>query len=96
MLEPNRYLGDDSGGVPVDRGSYQRLVDKLIYLTHSRLDIAIGVSVVNQFMHAPHEAHLAAVMRILRYLNSSPGMGLYFSKHDYLSVEAYKDAGLVG
>ena len=46
LLEPNRKLGDDNG-VPVDRGSYQRLVDKLIYLSHSRPDIAIAVSVVN-------------------------------------------------
>ncbi|GMP24209.1 hypothetical protein CsSME_00001553 [Camellia sinensis var. sinensis] len=47
-------------------------------------------------MHAPHETHLAVVMRILRYLKSSPGKGLYFSKHDHLRVEAYTDADCVG
>ncbi|XP_028115337.1 pentatricopeptide repeat-containing protein At1g62930, chloroplastic-like [Camellia sinensis] len=35
-------------------------------------------------------------MRILRYLKSSPGKGLYFSKHDHLSVEAYTDADWAG
>ncbi|GMP73928.1 hypothetical protein CsSME_00031510 [Camellia sinensis var. sinensis] len=42
-------------------------------------------------MHAPHEAHLAAIMRILRYFKFSSGKGLYCSKHDHLSVEAYTD-----
>ncbi|KAF5942914.1 hypothetical protein HYC85_020556 [Camellia sinensis] len=44
-LEPNQKLGDDEGGEVVDRGSYQRLVGKLIYLSHSRPDIAVAVSI---------------------------------------------------
>ena len=39
----------------VDRGLYQRLVGKLIYLSHTQPHIAYVVSVVNQFMHSPHE-----------------------------------------
>ncbi|KAF5950988.1 hypothetical protein HYC85_012981 [Camellia sinensis] len=95
-LEPNQKLSDDIGGAAVDRGSYQWLVGKFIYLSHSRPDIAIAVSIVSQFMHAPHAIHLEAVMKILRYLKSSPGKGLYFSKHDHLSVEAYTDADWAG
>ncbi|KAL6326856.1 hypothetical protein AAG906_012131 [Vitis piasezkii] len=48
-------------GTPVDIVRYQRLVGKLIYLSHSWLDIAFAVSVVSQFMHAPYEEHLEAV-----------------------------------
>ncbi|KAF5957541.1 hypothetical protein HYC85_004766 [Camellia sinensis] len=73
-LEPNQKLGDDEGGEVVDGGSYQRLVGKLIYLSHSHPDIAVAVSVVSQFMHAPHQIHFEAVMRILRYLKSAPGI----------------------
>ncbi|CAL5358524.1 unnamed protein product [Camellia sinensis] len=95
-LEPGLKLSEDEGGEPVDRGRYQRLVGKLIYLSHSRPDIAIAVSMVSQFMHAPRATHLEAVMRILRYLKSSPGKGLYFSKHSHLNVEAYTDADWAG
>ena len=52
----------------VDRGQYQRMVGKLIYLSHTRPDIAYAVGVVSRFMHRPQIHHMTAVMRILRYL----------------------------
>lgn len=36
---------------PVDKGRYQRLVGKLIYLSHTKPDIVFSVSVVSQFMN---------------------------------------------
>ncbi|TYK26200.1 Retrovirus-related Pol polyprotein from transposon TNT 1-94 [Cucumis melo var. makuwa] len=44
--------------VPVDKEQYQYLVDKLIYLSHTRLDISFIVSVVSQFVQAPYEEHM--------------------------------------
>ncbi|XP_043705548.1 uncharacterized mitochondrial protein AtMg00810-like [Telopea speciosissima] len=52
-------------GEPVDKGRYQRLVGKLIYLSHTRPDIAVAVSLVSQFMHDPYSSHMEAVIRIL-------------------------------
>ncbi|XP_057495256.1 retrovirus-related Pol polyprotein from transposon TNT 1-94 isoform X3 [Actinidia eriantha] len=95
-MEPNKKLGDDTDGEMVDRGRYQRLVGKLIYLSHTRPDIAFAVSVVSQFMHAPHTTHYDAVIRILRYLKSAPGKGLFFGRHDHIQVEAYTDADWAG
>ncbi|XP_028063391.1 uncharacterized protein LOC114266673 [Camellia sinensis] len=80
----------------MDSGRYQRLVGKLIYVSHSRPDIAIAVSMVSQFTHAPRTSHFEAVIRILRYLKSSPRKSLYFSKHGHLSVKAFTDANRVG
>lgn len=40
-------------GDPLDKGSYQQLVGKLIYLSYTRPDIAFVVSLVSQYMHAP-------------------------------------------
>lgn len=72
-MDPNVKLWGE-GSVPVDTG---RLVGKLIYLSHTRPDIAFSVSVVSQFMHSPFEEHLEAVYRILRYLKGNPGKGLF-------------------
>ncbi|XP_028127274.1 uncharacterized protein LOC114323795 [Camellia sinensis] len=95
-LELGQKLSEDQEGDLVDRERYQRLVGKLIYSSHSRPDIVIVMSMVSQLMHAPKTSHLEAVMRILRYLKSSPEKGLYFSKHDHLSVEAFTNANWVG
>ncbi|BBH01926.1 ABC-2 type transporter family protein, partial [Prunus dulcis] len=86
-MELNHQLGEYPDQVPTNKERYQRLVGKLIYLGHTRPDIAYAVSVVSQFMHAPSEAHMDAVNRILRYLKSSPGRGLMFGRHGHLDVE---------
>ena len=82
--------------VPTDKERYQRLVGKLIYLSHTRPDIAYAVSVVSQFMHSPSEDHMGAVMRILRYLKVTPGKGLMFCKYGHTDVEGYTDADWAG
>ena len=92
----NHKLGIYPDQKPADKGRYQRLVGKLIYLSHTRPDIAYAVSVVSQFMHCPSEEHMEAVTRILKYLKSSPGKGLMFSKNDHLEVEGYTDADWAG
>jgi hypothetical protein len=93
----NHRLGEYPNQVPTDKGRYQRLVGKLIYLSHTRPDIAYAVSVVSQFMHNPSKSHMEAVTRILQYLKSSPGKGLMFSKHDnQLKVDGYTDADWAG
>ncbi|RVW60624.1 Retrovirus-related Pol polyprotein from transposon RE1 [Vitis vinifera] len=71
-----------SDGKPVDRERYQRLVGRLICLSHTRPNIAFAVSVVSQYMHSPKESHLEVVYKILRYLKGSLGRGLFFKKGD--------------
>ena len=82
----------ESDGKPVDRERYQRLVGRLIYLSHIRPDIAFAVSVVSQYMHSPKESHLEAVYKNLRYLKGSIGRGLFFKKGDSKKVKIYSDA----
>ncbi|XP_073227024.1 uncharacterized protein [Cicer arietinum] len=94
-MELNAKLWE-KGSVPVEIGRYQRLVGKLIYLAHTRPDIAFSVSVVSQFMHSPYEEHLEAVYRILRYLKSNPGKGLCFKKTNDREVSIFTDADWAG
>ena len=46
-IDPNHKIGLVEGGKSVNKESYQRLVGKLIYLSHTRLHIAFFVSVVS-------------------------------------------------
>ena len=64
-----------------------------MYLAHTRLDLAYALSIVSQFMQNLGEQHMNAIMRILRYLKSSLGKGILFTKNkDYQSIDAYTDA----
>ncbi|KAH9792323.1 hypothetical protein KPL71_004074 [Citrus sinensis] len=87
-VDPNQKLGEVSDG--------ERLVGKLIYLSHTRLDIAFVIRVVSQYMHSPYVEHLEAVHKILRYLKSAPRRGLLFKKSDQRSVEVFTDADRAG
>lgn len=50
---------------PIDKLRYQKLVGKLFYLSHTRLDICYVVSFVSQFMYDPTNKHLQVALRIL-------------------------------
>ena len=71
---------------------YQKLVGKLIYLSHTRPDIAYAVGVVSRFMHKPQKQHLDAVYRILRYLKGTAGKGVLYRNHGHLNLHAFTDA----
>ncbi|GMP41435.1 hypothetical protein CsSME_00011533 [Camellia sinensis var. sinensis] len=95
-IEPNLKLQAAKAEEVKEREQYQRLVGKLIYLSHTRPDIAFAVSMVSQFMHSPGAEHFEAVYKILRYLKGTPGRGLLFKKHGHLQVEVYTDADWAG
>ena len=80
----------------VDKGHYQRFVVKLIYLSHTRPNIAFAVSCVSQFMHSPSKSHLDAANRILKYLKGTPRKCLMFKKNAARDVKVYLNANYVG
>lgn len=90
-IEFNHKIGKLDGGKKIDREKFQRLVGRLIYLSHTRPNISFAMSVISQFMHAPQVEHLEAAFRILKYLKGSPSRGLIFKKGKELLVEGYSD-----
>ncbi|XP_035838498.1 uncharacterized protein LOC110908724 isoform X1 [Helianthus annuus] len=92
----NHNLHMELNGELADKERYQRLVGKLIYLSHTRPDIAYAVGVVSQFMHQPQVAHMEAAQRILKYLKGTVGHGVLFKTNGHLNVELYTDADWAG
>ncbi|XP_050104671.1 uncharacterized mitochondrial protein AtMg00810-like [Malus sylvestris] len=90
------YLGIYPDQEPVDKGRYQRLVGRLIYLAHTRSDIAYAVSVMSQFMHSPSVDHMAVVMWILSYLKSALGKGTLYKNSGHLRIEGFTNADWAG
>ena len=79
-IEYNHRLCNAPENPMVDKGLYEWLVGKIIYLSHTRMNISSVVSVVSQFMHDPREMHLHTVTSILQYLKGSPGKGILFKR----------------
>ncbi|XP_020262438.1 uncharacterized protein LOC109838399 [Asparagus officinalis] len=96
-MEEGVKLEVETEQVPVDKGRYQRLVGKLMYLTHTRPDTSYALSTVSQFMHNPGEKHMQVVMKIISYLKAAPGKGILFQRNEnFLKVEGYTDAEWTG
>ena len=82
-IAQNDKLSIHDDQISTDKERYQWLVGKLIYLSHTRLDIAFTLSLVSQFMHNSSKDHMEAVVCILRYMKSSPRKGLMFRKYSH-------------
>jgi len=62
----------------------------------TRPDITYAVNRVCQFMHAPSELHWNYVKRILRYLQGTSKLGLFYSAASPLRVQVFTDADWAG
>ena len=92
----NHGLQITEGANLADKERYQRLVGKLIYLSHTRPDIAYAVSVISQFMHQPQDDHLEAALRVVRYLKGTFDHGIMFRRGKHLEIHGYTDADWAG
>jgi hypothetical protein len=92
----NHRLHIDEGEKLANKERYQRMVGKLIYLSHTRPDIAYAVGVVSQFIHQPQVSHMKAVWRIVRYLKGTAGHGILFKTYKHLEIQGYTDADWAG
>ncbi|KAE8712389.1 hypothetical protein F3Y22_tig00110257pilonHSYRG00073 [Hibiscus syriacus] len=91
VLSPK--LSKNGGSLLPDAQMYRSVVGVVLYLNHTRPDIAFSVNRVAQYMHAPCEQHWITVKRILRYLSGTLDYGLIFHKNNTgIQLEAFVDA----
>ncbi|XP_019055285.1 PREDICTED: uncharacterized protein LOC109115550 [Nelumbo nucifera] len=95
-IDVNHKLSTNDGELLADRGVFQRLLGKLLYLYMTRLDISYAMSVISQFMHAPRETHMTTAKKVLCYLKGTPVKGILFAKHRHMKIEVYTNANWVG
>jgi hypothetical protein len=95
-MEQNHKLALDDSDILDNPGAYRRLVGRLIYLTITLPDICYSVHILSQFMHQPRHGHWAAAIRVLRYLKSAPGQGIFLPSKSDLQLHAYCDSDWAG
>jgi hypothetical protein len=91
-LESNIKLSRTSDDLLQDPTFHRRLVGRLLYLTITRLDISYSIQVLSQFMDSPWQPHMNVVVRVLRYLESTPAQGLFYPTNSPLHLKAFCDS----
>ena len=72
------------------------MIGSLLYLTASRPDIMFSVCACARFQACPKESHLRAVKRIIKYINGTFDLGLFYPKHTSFDLYGYCDADFAG
>lgn len=85
-------ISDNEGSLISDASWYRSMAGALQYLTLTRPDIAYAVQQVCLHMHAPRDAHLTLLKRILRYIKGTASLGLCLLPSTSLKLTAYTDA----
>ena len=75
-MRTNGNLDSDASGNLVDQKLYQSMIESLLYVTASRLDVMFSVCMCARFQASPRESHLKATKIILRYLKHIQNIGL--------------------
>lgn len=91
-VDLKQKLSDKEGSPVKDPTQYRSLAGALQYLTFTRPDISYAVQQICLFMHDPREPHLAALRRIVQYLQGIKQHGLQLLKHQKMNMTAYSDA----
>lgn len=95
-INPNLRRGKAKEDIAVDGETYQWLVGRLIYLSHTQPDMAYAVSLISQFIHSTKEVHLQATYRVLQYFKGTPGKGIMYRRNLRLVLETFTDADYAG
>ena len=86
------HAGSSSDSLLSDISAYQRLVERLIYLTITRPDLSYVVQSLSQFMNAPKRSQMDVVVRVVRYIKQNPGSGILLAAQSSDYLQAYCDA----
>ena len=95
-MEPGLKLSKFDGGERVDASKYRSLVGSLRYLTCTRPDISLSVGIVSRFMEEPVYSHWKALKRILRYIQGTVSLGLFYSNMEDYKLIGYSDSDWCG
>ncbi|KAG6485402.1 hypothetical protein ZIOFF_053939 [Zingiber officinale] len=95
-LDVSARLRRDEGTCLSDPRPFRALMGSLIYLTIIRPDIAFSVGMVSRYMQEPRKPHFEEAKKILKYVNSTLNLGLFYKKGVEFSLQGFADADFGG
>lgn len=90
-----KLVKDDQSGF-VDATLYKQMVGCIMYLAATRPDLMFVVSQLSRYMETPTEQHMAAMKRILRYIQGTTNFGIFYKQGGCDQLKAYSDSYYAG
>lgn len=85
-------LSNSEEDAKVDITLFKQIVGCLMYMTTRRPDLNYNVCFLSRFMSNPMEAHMLAAKRILRYIQATANLGIFYKKGCTHELLAYTDS----
>jgi hypothetical protein len=95
-VDTQAKLSATLGDPVVDPTTYWSLAGALQYLTFTRPNLTYGVQQICLHMHDPRESHLAALKRLLRYVQGTVDFGLVLHRSPSTKLVIYTDTDCAG
>jgi hypothetical protein len=89
-------VSKDDESKAIDPKHYRSMIESLLYVTTSRLDVKKAVGMVGRFQEAPKEIHVQAIKMIFRYLKGTIDIGLWYPSKDSFTLKSYLDGDWAG
>nr|GEX47002.1 hypothetical protein [Tanacetum cinerariifolium] len=89
-------LDYDKEGKAVDPSHYHGMIDILLYLTVSRLDLQLAICMCARYQARPTKKHVHVVKRIFRYLRGTVHRGLWYPKDFSVALTSFANADHAG
>ena len=95
-LDRNKVLRKEDGTTKADNSQFRSLIESLLHLTATRLDIMYTISLLSRFMQSPSQVHYGAAKRILRYLQGTKNYVIWYKSTLDSKLIGYTDSDCVG
>lgn len=90
-MDPNIKLLQEEDDLLDDLIVYRRMIGKMLYITITRLDLSYAIDRLSQFLAKPRIPHLQVARRLLQYVKSTIGKGLFFSSSSSIQLKGFAD-----
>ena len=90
-----KLVKDDQSGF-VDATVYKQMVGCIMYLAATRPDIMFVAGQLCRYMETPTEQHMTAMKKVLRYIQGTKELGIFYKRGSYDRLVAYSDSDYAG
>ena len=85
-------LGEVGESPLMDNSLYRHVVERMLYITHSRPDLGYVVCDVERYMYQPHYIHWKETKRILHYVQGTRHLGVQYAPNSPLELLGFTNS----